>query len=70
MEAGSTAIESVGASSSSVMVTVADPMAVPPLSAETMTVSLDSSMVSCTAVTVVVTEVAPAASVSEVLPMV
>ena len=31
MEAGSTAIDSVGASSSSVMVTVADPMAVAPL---------------------------------------
>ena len=70
MEAGSTAIESVGASSSSVMVTVAEPMAVEPLLAETMTVSSGSSTVSCTAVTVVVTEVAPAASVSEVEAMV
>ena len=52
------------------MVTVADPMAVPPLPAETMTVSSGSSTESCTAVTVVVTEVAPAVSVSEVLPMV
>ena len=65
MVALSTATDSVGASSSSVMVTVADPMAVPPLAAETMTVSFDSSMVSCTAVTVVVTDVSPAVSVSE-----
>ena len=66
MEAGATATDSVGASSSSVMVTVAEPMAVPPLPAETMTVSFGSSRVSCTAVTVAVTDVSPAVSVSEV----
>ena len=57
---------SVGAASSSVMVTVCwVPMSLPPSEAVISTVSSASSMVSCTAITVAVTDVAPAASVSD-----
>ena len=68
--AGFTETVSTGVASSSVMVTVAEPMVLVPFEAVMMTVSASSSMMSCTAVTVVVTEVCPAASVSDSAPMV
>ena len=68
--AGFTETVSTGVASSSVMVTVAEPMVLVPFEAVMMTVSASSSMMSCTALTVVVTEVCPAASVSDSAPMV
>ena len=69
-ESGDSVNSITGAASSSVMVMVAEPMVLVPFEAVMMTVSASSSMMSCTAVTVVVTEVCPAASVSDSAPMV
>ena len=66
MEALFTETDSVGAASSSVMVTVCcAPMVVVLCVAVISTVSFGSSMTSCTALTVAITEVCPAVSVSE-----
>ena len=63
--------DSDGAASSSVMVTLScEPMAAPLCEAVISTVSASSSMMSCTAVTVAVTEVDPAVSISDFVLMV